>query len=32
MALDVGPKTIAAIRNRLSTTKTLAWNGPLGAF
>jgi phosphoglycerate kinase len=32
MALDVGPKTIAAIRNRLSTTKTLVWNGPLGAF
>ncbi len=32
MALDVGPKTIAAFRNRLQTTKTLVWNGPFGAF
>jgi phosphoglycerate kinase len=32
MALDVGPKTIAAFKNRLSTTRTLVWNGPFGAF
>ena len=32
MALDVGPKTIAAFRNRLAVTKTLVWNGPFGAF
>ena len=32
MALDVGPKTLVAIRHRLGTTKTLVWNGPLGAF
>ena len=32
MALDVGPKTIAAFKNRLKTTKTLVWNGPFGAF
>ena len=32
MALDVGPKTIAAFKNRLGTTKTLVWNGPFGAF
>ncbi len=32
MALDVGPKTIAAFKTRLETTKTLVWNGPFGAF
>jgi phosphoglycerate kinase len=32
MALDVGPKTIAAFKNRLATIKTLVWNGPFGAF
>jgi phosphoglycerate kinase len=32
MALDVGPKTIAAFKKRLKTTKTLVWNGPFGAF
>ncbi len=32
MALDVGPKTIAAFKKRLATTKTLVWNGPFGAF
>jgi phosphoglycerate kinase len=32
MALDVGPKTIAAFKHRLEATKTLVWNGPFGAF
>jgi phosphoglycerate kinase len=32
MALDVGPKTIAAFVHRLEATKTLVWNGPFGAF
>jgi phosphoglycerate kinase len=32
MILDVGPKTVEAIASRLSTCKTLVWNGPLGAF
>lgn len=32
MVLDVGPATVRAFRNRLVTTKTLVWNGPLGAF
>ena len=32
MALDVGPKTIAAFQDRLAKAKTLVWNGPLGAF
>ena len=32
MALDIGPKTIAAFKKRLETTKTLVWNGPFGAF
>ena len=27
-----GPKTIAAFKKRLETTKTLVWNGPFGAF
>lgn len=32
MILDVGPKTVEAIAERLSDCKTLVWNGPLGAF
>jgi phosphoglycerate kinase len=32
MMLDVGPQTVAALVARLSTLKTLVWNGPLGAF
>jgi phosphoglycerate kinase len=32
MALDIGPRTLMAIRHRLRTTKTLVWNGPFGAF
>jgi phosphoglycerate kinase len=32
MALDVGPRTITAFKNRLATIKTLVWNGPFGAF
>ena len=30
--LDVGEKTIAAIKEKLAECKTLVWNGPLGAF
>jgi phosphoglycerate kinase len=32
MALDVGPKTVAAVEDRLRRASTLVWNGPLGAF
>lgn len=32
MALDVGPRTIAAFQERLAVTRTLVWNGPFGAF
>lgn len=32
MILDVGPKSVAAIANRIDGAKTLVWNGPLGAF
>ena len=32
MILDAGAQTIAKINEKLETTKTLVWNGPLGAF
>ncbi len=30
--LDIGPKTIEAFKSILKTTKTVAWNGPMGVF
>lgn len=32
MILDIGPKTIAALKEVLGTCKTVVWNGPMGAF
>ncbi len=32
MVLDVGPASIKDLTDRLGNTKTLLWNGPLGAF
>lgn len=32
MILDVGPKTVSGLTQRLSAMRTLVWNGPLGAF
>ncbi|HYM03691.1 MAG TPA: phosphoglycerate kinase [Stellaceae bacterium] len=32
MILDIGPKTVAAIADRLAACRTLVWNGPVGAF
>ena len=32
MILDVGPQTQKIITNVISKSKTLIWNGPLGAF
>lgn len=32
MILDVGPKSVALINQHLDQSKTLVWNGPLGAF
>jgi phosphoglycerate kinase len=32
MALDVGPRTVAAVEAKLDGAKTLVWNGPFGAF
>lgn len=32
MALDVGPKTVEAIRGWLASAKTVFWNGPMGVF
>ena len=32
MILDVGPKSIEVVKNRISEAATVVWNGPLGAF
>jgi len=32
MGLDVGPVSLAAIKQALSTCKTVVWNGPMGVF
>ncbi|MHA1523769.1 MAG: phosphoglycerate kinase [Alphaproteobacteria bacterium] len=32
MILDVGPKTVAQVNQRLDGAKTVLWNGPFGAF
>ena len=32
MILDVGPQTVAALEKIFTNSKTLIWNGPLGAF
>ena len=32
MILDIGPQSIAAIREKLHHAATLVWNGPVGAF
>jgi len=32
LALDVGPKTVAAVGRLLEGAKTVVWNGPMGVF
>ena len=32
MILDIGPKSVALIAERLARCRTLVWNGPVGAF
>jgi len=32
MVLDVGPKSVEAVKSWISRASTLVWNGPLGAF
>jgi phosphoglycerate kinase len=32
MGLDIGPKTIETYRQKISSAKTIVWNGPMGVF
>lgn len=32
MILDVGPASVADVKERLANCKTIVWNGPMGAF
>ena len=32
MALDVGPKSVAAFAQKIASAKTIFWNGPMGLF
>ena len=32
MILDAGPESVTAVVERFKASKTLVWNGPLGAF
>lgn len=32
MMLDIGPKSVQNVREKLADCKTVVWNGPLGAF
>ena len=32
MILDFGPDSVADLKRRLASTRTVLWNGPLGAF
>lgn len=32
MAIDIGPKTIAYIADKIKDSKTVVWNGPMGVF
>ncbi len=32
LAADIGPKTVALFRQRITSAKTVVWNGPMGVF
>lgn len=32
LAMDIGPKTLAKVKDRIMNAKTIVWNGPMGVF
>jgi 3-phosphoglycerate kinase len=32
MGLDIGPESVEAFRDKISGTRTIFWNGPMGVF
>lgn len=32
LAMDIGEKTVAAVKTRIAEAKTVVWNGPMGVF
>lgn len=32
LAMDIGEKTVAAVKSRIAKAKTVVWNGPMGVF
>lgn len=32
ISMDIGPKTVERLRNRIAEAKSLVWNGPMGVF
>ena len=32
VAMDIGPKTLARMKEKIADAKSLVWNGPMGVF